>query len=128
MTYGVIALGDTTYKDTFCHGGIRFDKMLTELGAKRAGEMLMHDAGSGTLPEEDGGPVGRALGGTASGALHRRWHKSWQQQWKIRLRSEAKVLQSYLGGKWQAGSRAGTALVNPTTGETVAWASSKGWT
>jgi hypothetical protein len=26
--------------------------MLTELGAKRAGEMLMHDAGSGTLPEE----------------------------------------------------------------------------
>lgn len=53
VTYGVIALGDTTYKDTFCHGGIRFDKLLTELGAKRAGEMMMHDAGSGTLPEED---------------------------------------------------------------------------
>ena len=52
ITYGVIALGDTTYKDTFCQGGIRFDKMLTELGAKRAGEMLMHDASSGTLPEE----------------------------------------------------------------------------
>ena len=33
-------------------GGIRFDNLLTELGAKRAGEMLMHDAGSGTLPEE----------------------------------------------------------------------------
>jgi MioC protein len=52
ITYGIIALGDTTYKDTFCQGGIRFDKILAELGARRAGEMLMHDAGSGTLPEE----------------------------------------------------------------------------
>jgi MioC protein len=52
VTYGVIALGDRTYKDTFCQGGIRFDKMLAELGARRAGEMLMHDASSGTLPEE----------------------------------------------------------------------------
>ncbi len=52
VIYGVIALGDTTYKDTFCQGGIRFDKMLAELGARRAGEILMHDAGSGTLPEE----------------------------------------------------------------------------
>ncbi len=52
ITYGIIALGDTTYKDTFCQGGKRFDQMLTELGAKRAGEMLMHDASSGTLPEE----------------------------------------------------------------------------
>ncbi len=52
INYGVIALGDTTYKDTFCQGGLRFDKMLAELGARRAGEMLMHDASSGTLPEE----------------------------------------------------------------------------
>jgi len=52
VTYGVIALGDRTYKDTYCHGGIRFDKLLTELGAKRAGEILTHDACSGTLPEE----------------------------------------------------------------------------
>ena len=52
VTYGVIALGDPTYKDTYCQGGIRFDKLLTQLGAKRAGEMLMHDASSGTLPEE----------------------------------------------------------------------------
>ncbi len=52
ITYGVIALGDRTYKDTFCQGGVRFDKLLTDLGAKRAGEMLMHDASSGTLPEE----------------------------------------------------------------------------
>jgi len=52
VTYGLIALGDTTYKDTFCQGGKRFDQLLTELGAKRAGEMLMHDASSGVLPEE----------------------------------------------------------------------------
>jgi len=52
VTYGVIALGDRTYKDTFCHGGIRFDRLLTELGARRAGEILTHDASSGTLPEE----------------------------------------------------------------------------
>jgi len=52
VTYGVIALGDRTYKDTYCLGGLRFDKLLTELGAKRAGEILMHDASSGTLPEE----------------------------------------------------------------------------
>ena len=52
VTYGVIALGDLTYKDTFCEGGIRFDTLLTELGAHRVGEMLKHDASSGTLPEE----------------------------------------------------------------------------
>lgn len=52
VTYGVIALGDLTYKDTFCEGGIRFDSLLTELGARRVGEMLKHDASSGTLPEE----------------------------------------------------------------------------
>jgi MioC protein len=52
VSYGLIALGDTTYKDTFCEGGVRFDNLLTELGARRVGEMLKHDASSGTLPEE----------------------------------------------------------------------------
>src|ERR1039458_3259102 len=28
VIYGVIALGDRTYKDTYCHGGIRFLKLL----------------------------------------------------------------------------------------------------
>jgi MioC protein len=55
VRYGLIALGDTTYKDTFCEGGIRFDNLLTELGARRLGEMLKHDASSGTLPEEVAG-------------------------------------------------------------------------
>jgi len=52
VLYGVIALGDLTYKDTFCEGGMRFDRMLAELGARRVGEILKHDASSGTLPEE----------------------------------------------------------------------------
>jgi MioC protein len=52
VNYGLIALGDLTYRDTFCEGGMRFDNLLTELGAKRIGEILKHDASSGTLPEE----------------------------------------------------------------------------
>ncbi len=43
-----------------------------------------------------------------------------------RVRSDAKLLQSYLGGKWQAGTDQGAALVNPTTGDIVARASSNG--
>src|SRR5947208_13565377 len=43
-----------------------------------------------------------------------------------RVASGTQVLQSYLGGKWQAGSGDGVPLVNPTTGETVARASSQG--
>jgi len=50
--YGLIALGDLTYKDTFCEGGVRFDTLLSELGGRRIGEILKHDASSGTLPEE----------------------------------------------------------------------------
>ena len=52
VRYGIIALGDITYKDTYCQGGKRFDQLLSELGARRAGEMFEHDASSGTLPEE----------------------------------------------------------------------------
>jgi 3,4-dehydroadipyl-CoA semialdehyde dehydrogenase len=40
--------------------------------------------------------------------------------------TDAKVLQSYLGGKWQAGTGGSLSLVNPTSGETLASASSKG--
>jgi MioC protein len=52
IVYGVIALGDRTYGDTFCQGGLRFDKLLTELGAQRAGNVLLHDASAGTMAED----------------------------------------------------------------------------
>jgi len=52
VRYGLVALGDRTYKDTFCNGGRRFDAILGELGARRIGEILFHDASSGTLAEE----------------------------------------------------------------------------
>jgi MioC protein len=52
IQYGVIALGDRTYGDTFCNGGRRFDAILAELGARRIGDILFHDASSGTLAEE----------------------------------------------------------------------------
>jgi MioC protein len=52
VRYGVIALGDRTYAETFCNGGRRFDQILSELGAKRIGDILLHDASAGTMPEE----------------------------------------------------------------------------
>ena len=42
------------------------------------------------------------------------------------IAADAKVLQSYLGGKWQAGAERGAPLVNPCDGTVLAWASSKG--
>lgn len=54
VVYGVIALGDTTYKATFCQGGLKFDRLLAELGARRAGDPLTHDASSGTFAEDVG--------------------------------------------------------------------------
>jgi MioC protein len=52
VVYGVIALGDRTYAQTYCFGGKRFDTLLQELGARRIGEPMLHDASAGTLPEE----------------------------------------------------------------------------
>ena len=52
VQYGVIALGDRTYAETFCNGGRRFDQILSELGAGRVGEVMLHDASAGTMPEE----------------------------------------------------------------------------
>ncbi len=52
VRYGVIALGDRTYAETLCNGGKRFDRVLSELGARRIGSVLLHDASAGTMPEE----------------------------------------------------------------------------
>lgn len=52
--YGVIALGDRTYLQTFCFGGKKFDERLQDLGARRIGDVWCHDASSGTMPETEG--------------------------------------------------------------------------
>ena len=52
LRYGVFGLGDRTYAETFNFGGKRFDDLLSELGARRIGERVQHDASSGILPEE----------------------------------------------------------------------------
>jgi MioC protein len=51
VRYGVIALGDSSYGDTFCAGGKLFDERLQDLGAQRLGTMLYIDACDTTAPE-----------------------------------------------------------------------------
>ena len=54
VRYGVIALGDRTYLQTFAFGGKKFDERLQQLGARRIGEVWCHDASAGTMPETEG--------------------------------------------------------------------------
>ena len=51
VRYGVIALGDRSYGDTFANGGRSFDERLQGLGARRIGDIWIHDACEGTQPE-----------------------------------------------------------------------------
>ncbi|MCG6657050.1 nitric oxide synthase [Halomonas campisalis] len=44
LRYGLIALGDSSYGETFCGAGRRLDEMLQSLGASRLGERLEVDA------------------------------------------------------------------------------------
>ena len=60
--YGIIALGDMTYQDTFCGGGKKVDKVFELCGAKRLGDRLEVDASTQPLPDEE------ALG----------WVESWK--------------------------------------------------
>jgi MioC protein len=54
VRYGVIALGDSIYPQTFCFGGKKFDERLQGLGAKRIGDVWCHSASAETLPETEG--------------------------------------------------------------------------
>jgi MioC protein len=51
---GIIGLGDSTYQDTYNHGGQQFEAALTALNASLVGERMQHNASGGSLPEEDG--------------------------------------------------------------------------
>ncbi|MBX9946800.1 MAG: flavodoxin domain-containing protein [Reyranella sp.] len=51
--YGIIALGDMTYQDTFCGGGKKLDEIFTRCGAARIGERLEVDASTQPLPDEE---------------------------------------------------------------------------
>lgn len=51
--YGIIALGDMTYQDTFCGAGKKLDDIFASCGAKRIGERLDVDASTQPLPDEE---------------------------------------------------------------------------
>lgn len=73
VRYGLISLGDRSHAQTFGFAGRRFDAQLTKLGAQRVGDVLTHDASSGTMPEEATaewlvGWSARALEGDAAAA------------------------------------------------------------
>lgn len=53
LKYGVIALGDQTYSETFCQAGKIMDKLLAQRGAHKVGERLEIDACTQPLPDED---------------------------------------------------------------------------
>ncbi len=53
VMYGVVALGDQSYGETFAGGGRRFDERLQDLGATRIGYVCQLDATSGLQPETE---------------------------------------------------------------------------
>jgi MioC protein len=64
--FGLFGLGDSTYRETFCFGPKRFQKLLTELGARLIGEPVYHDASAGTMAEEVAGE----------------WVETWLATWR----------------------------------------------
>ncbi|GAA4651468.1 flavodoxin [Kistimonas scapharcae] len=52
LAYGIIALGDSSYGETYCGGGKQMDELLAELTAKRIADPLMIDACETASPEE----------------------------------------------------------------------------
>jgi MioC protein len=53
LRYGVIALGDQTYKATFCKAGKDMDALFEQRGARKVGERLEIDACTQPLPDEE---------------------------------------------------------------------------
>jgi MioC protein len=55
LRYGVFALGDSIYPETFCNGGKKFDALLSSLGAQRIGERMHHDSRNDAFADEAAG-------------------------------------------------------------------------
>ncbi|MBQ0741812.1 MAG: flavodoxin domain-containing protein [Pseudomonas sp.] len=56
IPFGVIALGDSAYGDTFCQGGELMRELLLELQAEEVLPMLRLDASESVTPEVDAQP------------------------------------------------------------------------
>lgn len=52
VRYGLVALCDSSYGDSFMGGGKQFDERLRDLGAQRVGEICVLDAMEVNEPEE----------------------------------------------------------------------------
>lgn len=52
LRYGVVALGDRTYADTYCGGAHRMDALLRAHGARRVGAILEIDASTQPFPDQ----------------------------------------------------------------------------
>jgi MioC protein len=53
VRYGLVALGDSSYGDSFLGGAKQFDAKLQDLGARRLGDMCVIDAMETVSPEQD---------------------------------------------------------------------------
>ncbi len=53
IRYGIVALGDQTYHQTFCQAGKDVDAILADCGAVRIGDRFEVDACTQPLPDED---------------------------------------------------------------------------
>ena len=53
VRYGLVALGDSSYGDTYGMGGLKIDARLQDLGAQRIGDICRLDASSGEVPEDE---------------------------------------------------------------------------
>ncbi len=53
VRFGMVALGDSSYGDSFVGGGKQFDERLRDLGAQRLGEICVLDAMETSQPEDE---------------------------------------------------------------------------
>ncbi|ARS54033.1 flavodoxin domain-containing protein [Kushneria konosiri] len=52
LRYALIAMGDSSYEDSFCGAGRRLDELLTTLGGSRVGERLEVDASETPMADD----------------------------------------------------------------------------